>query len=337
MALLQEVICEHVESKVVDYIVDRIDNEQYDPIAKIEKFAVETADGKDRDFVKDIIEKERKFNQTMGIKDKIGVDMPTLDESVVGVRVSPKLDASDADKSNRSSRSSAHKQVRDSIDVSIMQYDKEKTPKPSNTIEDSRLQNKPEAFFVDSKKPKRPMRETKSKMQIEKDQDLRHRLKKDQASLIMSLDASQYSEYKGKNNGFELNEPKKKLNAEEMMENAFNHYMSDREQYDGKFNPIDEDERQNYDEYKKIYDVPKDAEVFEKYRKKAELEKIKENQEKIWKKPDPEVDEPVPCIAFDHLRPLEDPEEFIKQFANEIEGITYIIQNAKAILLKSRY
>jgi len=47
---------------------------------------------------------------------------------------------------------------------------------------------------------------------------------------------------------------------------------------------------------------------------------LKENNEKLWKPPEPTVDEPVPYISFENLRPLPNPEEFIKKFPDLIDG-----------------
>lgn len=60
--------------------------------------------------------------------------------------------------------------------------------------------------------------------------------------------------------------------------------------------------------------------MFDKFRKKAEEQKLKENNEKLWKPPEPTVDEPVPYISFENLRPLPNPEEFIKKFPDLIDG-----------------
>ena len=54
--------------------------------------------------------------------------------------------------------------------------------------------------------------------------------------------------------------------------------------YDGKFNPMDDEagEDPGYQRYKEIFvnytyfqDVPKDAKIYEKFRKQAEQDKIK--------------------------------------------------------------
>lgn len=326
-------LSESVEPKVIEFVIDRIDNRQYDPISKIEKFVKEKDEAKERDFVKEIVEKERKFNKLMGIEStEVESESTVLDQSVVGVRISPKVDISASDQSkngqHRQVTTSKKTSIRDSIDESLSQastinksMNSASVSKNMKKDREAELQKKAEAFFIDSKVPKAPERRNKSPMVIGKEKDLRHRIKGDKMALKMSLDGSQYSDYKGQDNGFLIEDPKKKLTAEQMMENAFNAYMSEREQYDGKFNPTEDDQdRQNYAEYKKLFDVPKDAEAFEKYRKKAEQDKIKENQEKLWKRPEPEIDEPVPCIAFDHLRPLDNPEQFIKEFDQLMES-----------------
>lgn len=70
--------------------------------------------------------------------------------------------------------------------------------------------------------------------------------------------------------------------------------------------------------------MPEDAKIFEKYRKQAEEIKVKENQANLWKPPEPEINIPVPYISFEHLRPLPDPERFIKDFPDIIEGNTLL-------------
>lgn len=305
--LMQESMTDKVDAKVMDYIIDRIDDVSYDPIAKMNVY-IESTDNRDNDFVKDIIEKERKFNKSMHAKVD-GID-------VIGVRIS----SNDGNRQSidRSTDRSVNKMT-DSIDKSMT--DNRQSINRSINDKTDRSVKKAEAFIVDGGKIERPARELKSKLRLDKGQDLRDRLKKDHASLVMSLDASQYSDYRGKDNGFKLTADKPKLTAEQMMTNALNDYMTDRQQYDGKFNDNDDNEdKRNYGDYKKIFEVPKDAEVFERYRKKAEADKMKENQAKLWKKPEVEVNEPVPCIAFDHLRPLDDADQFVKDFSSIMDG-----------------
>lgn len=82
-----------------------------------------------------------------------------------------------------------------------------------------------------------------------------------------------------------------------------------------------------------LQEVPRDAKVFDKFRKKAEEEDNKKNQDALWKKPPEPVNEPVPYINFDHLRQLDDPEGFAKQFPSLVEGrYCYSCQNQKVIL-----
>ena len=93
---MQEVLFDYVEKKVIDHIVDRIDDIKYDPIAKIEKISSDVGvDAKERDFVKDLIEKERKFNLEMGIgqNENDSVNL-SVKESGLGVRM-VKIDQKD--------------------------------------------------------------------------------------------------------------------------------------------------------------------------------------------------------------------------------------------------
>ena len=112
-----------------------------------------------------------------------------------------------------------------------------------------------EAFFIDASMPKTPPRQNKSIMVIEKEKDMRHRLKKDPIAKVMTLNADEYKNYKGKDNGLDLYDKKEQLTHEEMMENAFNQYMSERQMYDGKFNPTEGagDPDNGYQRYKKIF------------------------------------------------------------------------------------
>jgi len=115
------------------------------------------------------------------------------------------------------------------------------------------MTKKGEAVFIDATIPSMPPRQNKSKMVIDKELDVRTRLKKDKTAKVMSLDAEEYKKYKGKDDGLVIDEPKKKLTPEQAMDNAIGQYMNDREQYDGKFNPEENDDGQGYDRYKKIY------------------------------------------------------------------------------------
>lgn len=179
-------------------------------------------------------------------------------------------------------------------------------------------------LIIEGKVPRSPLRLNKFQQSMKKEPGLNERLKYAKQNVYKSMDVGEGPKYEGKDNGLVLEEPKKKLTPEQMMENVFNEYMSERQQYDGKFNPTDQDhDRQNYDQYKKIFDVPKDADAFEKYMKKAEQQKLKENNEKLYKKPQEEVDDPVPYIDFEHLRPLKDPEQFIKEFHKLTEGSNF--------------
>lgn len=329
--LLQEALFDSVEPKVVQFVVDRVDDNNYDPVGKIERANKEERAPKDNDFVKEIIEKERKFNKIMGVPDDaILPELSTEPErSVVGIRVNKGEENSIRSSVSKSRADSPVKAMKDSIDVSLSLHNRSVDSKSNRSgIDRSKLvpaadkPKKGELLIIENKVQRSPLRLNKFQQSMKKDPGLNDKLKYARQNIYKSMDASPGKLYEGKVTELVLDEPKKKLTPEQMMENAFNQYMSEREQYDGKFNPAEQDnDKQNYDQYKKIYDVPKDAEAFEKYMKKAEQQKIKENNEKLWKKPEEEHDEPVPYIDFEHLRPLKDPEQFIKEFHKLTEGM----------------
>lgn len=331
--LLQEVLLGAVEPKVIDFITDRIDDSLYDPIQKIEKFVAEGHTGTDSDFVAEIIEKERKFNKLMGIQENSFMPEYSTEpgeNSTVGMRRSPRLNDNSVRSSVSKSRDrSPLNRIKDSIDISLLQQNQNVDSKANNSGASrsrpvpppAEKPKKGELLVIDSKPTRSPLRLNKIQQSMKKDQGLNQRLAYAKQNVYKSMDWTPGQLYQGRDNGLVLDEPAKKLTPEQMMENVFNEYMSEREQYDGKFNPTEADDNgTNYENYKKIYDVPKDAEVFEKYMKKAEQLKIKENNEKVFKKPVEEVDDPVPFIDFEHLRPLKNPEQFIKDFDKLIEG-----------------
>lgn len=57
----------------------------------------------------------------------------------------------------------------------------------------------------------------------------------------------------------------------------------------------------------------------QKMRKRNEEEVMVKKKEEIWKRPVKPKDEPVPFVSFDHLRPLDDAEQFMTEFPEEIE------------------
>jgi len=177
-----------------------------------------------------------------------------------------------------------------------------------------------EAFYIDSSRPKTPPRENKSTLIIDKSLDLRESLKGDSLHRFMALDAQEYKQYKGQDNGLVIDEPPKKLTHEELMENAFHHYMAGRGLYDGKFDPQLADGDNGYDRYKKLFDIPEDAKNYEKFRKAAEEIKLRENQGKLWKPEEPVALVPVPYVSHEKLRPLADLEKFIVDFPDDIES-----------------
>lgn len=332
--LLQEALLDIVEPKVVDYVIDRIDDQKYDPVGKIDKVNADTPSAKENDFVKEIIEKERKFNKIMGIQDDL--PMPELsaepgEKSVVGIRINKGDESSIRSSVGRSRGESPLKAMKDSIDVSLSLQNRSVDSKSNNSgtnrsklLPAAEKPKKGEMLIIEGKVPRSPLRLNKFQQSMKKEPGLNERLKYAKQNVYKSMDVGEGPKYEGKDNGLVLEEPKKKLTPEQMMENVFNEYMSERQQYDGKFNPTDQDhDRQNYDQYKKIFDVPKDADAFEKYMKKAEQQKLKENNEKLYKKPQEEVDDPVPYIDFEHLRPLKDPEQFIKEFHKLTEGSNF--------------
>lgn len=329
--LLQEVLLDIVEPKVVDFVIDRIDDPKYDPVGKIEKVNKDAPPPKDNDFVKEIIEKERKFNKLMGIQEDSFMPEHSAEpgeKSVVGIRVNKGNENSIRSSVSKSRADSPLKGMKDSIDVSLSLQNRSIDSKSNNSttnrskpVPAAERAKKGEVLIIEGKNPRSPLRLNKFQQSMKKEPGLNERLQYAKQNVYKSMDAREGPLYEGKDNGLILDEPKKKLTPEQMMENAFNQYMSERQQYDGKFNPTDQDnDAQNYDQYKKIYDVPKDADTFQKYMKKAEQDKIKENNEKLWKKPEEEVDDPVPYIDFEHLRPLKDPEQFIKDFHKLTEG-----------------
>ena len=178
-----------------------------------------------------------------------------------------------------------------------------------------------EAFYIDSSRPQTPPRENKSTVVLDKSLDLRESLKGDPIHRYMSLDAQEYKQYKGRDNGLVIDEPPKQLSNQELMENAFNHYMAGRRPpYDGKFDPQEADGDNGYDRYKKLFDIPEDAKNYEKFRKEAEGDKVRENKGKLWKPEEPVALVPVPYIGYEKLRPLSDPEKFIVDFPDDTES-----------------
>lgn len=56
-------------------------------------------------------------------------------------------------------------------------------------------------------------------------------------------------------------------------------------------------------------------------RKKNGEEVAEQKKAEIWKRPVKHRDEPVPFVSFEHLRPLDDAEKFMREFPDQIEGI----------------
>jgi len=68
---LQEIIREHLDKKVYEYIIDRIDDSAYDPMNNIIKIKEDESRKvyKENDFVREIIEKDREFKQRLLAED----------------------------------------------------------------------------------------------------------------------------------------------------------------------------------------------------------------------------------------------------------------------------
>lgn len=336
---LQELLSETLERDTYEFILDRIDDEEYRPIDNIiiidkrEKKSVYQDNG----FMKDIVEKDDLFQGI--VKDKFGKDWfeegADGGEGKEGEERKERRRKIEERKKRREERERKKKEQEleeiESLEESEIAIEGQSSTKKSlksslkgsknkSKAEDasavSQRTKKGESIIISSTPPDTPPRPSKAKMVIPEGLDNRKKLKGDHIAKVMSLNAEEYKNYRGRDNGFVYEDPNKdkRLTNEEMLSNAVKQYMGERD-YDGKFNPSDETGNDpEYDRYKKVFEVPKDAKIFEKFRKKKEEEHKKENQDNLWKPPPPEVNEKVPYIDFEHLRPLKDPEHFVNHF-----------------------
>lgn len=72
----------------------------------------------------------------------------------------------------------------------------------------------------------------------------------------------------------------------------------------------------------------------QKQRKKNGEEVAEQKKAELWKRPVKPRDEPVPFVSFEHLRPLDDAEKFMREFPDQIEGKLAITKTVIKIMTR---
>lgn len=73
----------------------------------------------------------------------------------------------------------------------------------------------------------------------------------------------------------------------------------------------------------------------QKMRKKNGEEVAEQKKAELWKRPVKPKDEPVPFVSFEHLRPLDDAEKFMREFPDQIEGKLGLTKIVTRIMTRS--
>lgn len=311
----QEILREILEDQVYGFLLDRLDGGKIEIIGEnylkdqtsvngtyLEYQQVEEDPGT-KDFVKEIVEKEREFEKQYN-QGKIGYQ----DFAKFGIKVEES-----GGNFNRN------------------------FPIENEQEKDNYGDKKPIAFTIDMKPPTPPKKEKNFIVKIPKGMNLEKKLKKDKLKYVNEINAEEYKKYEGVDKGLrfegqrELNKKEKgeeskenkKLKAEEEVDNILNEYLSDLEQYDGDFNDVEEDD-EGYAKYKQLYDLPKRVKEFKQIRKRRK-DKAKEDYKKNLKppkKPEPKPRE-IPVLGDGELKflTMEEAMKFMKEFQGRMDDL----------------